>query len=106
MILMILAGEQEVAVAEWTRGANPVPCKWVKQKGLVKGFNFDVAKAEQIFDLLLKEKQLKLPENHKLPTTQELQGGLYCKWHHSFTHTTNDCKELHGRSNRLSSKAD
>ena len=22
--------EQEVAVAEWTRGANPVPCKWVK----------------------------------------------------------------------------
>src|SRR6185312_11802342 len=49
--------EQEVAVAEWTRGANPVPCKWVKQKRLVKGFDFDVAKAEQIFDLLLKEKQ-------------------------------------------------
>ena len=60
--------EQEVAVAEWTRGANPVPCKWVKQKGLVKGFDFDVAKAEQIFDLLLKEKQLKPPENHKLPS--------------------------------------
>ena len=49
-------GEQEVAVAEWTRGANPVPCKWVKQKGLVKGFYFDVSKAEHIFDLLLKEK--------------------------------------------------
>ena len=61
----------------------------------MKGFDFDVAKAEQIFDLLLKEKQLKLPENHKLPTTQELQGRLYCKWHHSFTHTTNECKELH-----------
>ena len=38
--------EQEVAVAEWTRGANPIPCKWVKQKGLVKGFDFNVAKAE------------------------------------------------------------
>ena len=58
MILMILAGSK----------------KW-----LVKGFDFDVAKAEQIFDLLLKEKQLKLPENHKMPTTQELQGMLYCK---------------------------
>jgi hypothetical protein len=23
--------EQEVAVAEWTRRANPVSCKWVKQ---------------------------------------------------------------------------
>src|SRR6185503_16487213 len=88
-------GEQEVAVAEWTRGANPVLCKWVKQQGLMKGFDFDVTKAEQIFDLLLKEKQLKLPENHKLPTAQELQGRLYCKWHHSFTHATNDCKELH-----------
>src|SRR6185312_10984669 len=42
--------EQEVAVAEWTRGANSVPCKWVKQQGLVKGFDFDVTKAEQIFD--------------------------------------------------------
>ena len=72
-------GEQEVAVAEWTRGANPVPCKWVRHKGLVKGFDFDVAKAEHIFDLLLKEKQLKLLENHKLPTAQELQGRLYCK---------------------------
>ena len=49
-------GEEEVAVAEWTRGANPVLCKWVKQKGLVKGLGFDVAKAEQIFNLLLKEK--------------------------------------------------
>ena len=31
-------------MAEWTRGANPIPCKWVKQKGLVKGFDFDMAK--------------------------------------------------------------
>ena len=38
--------EQEVAVAEWTRGANPLSCKWVKQQGLVKGFDFDVTKAE------------------------------------------------------------
>ena len=22
--------EKEVAVAEWTRGANPIPCKWLK----------------------------------------------------------------------------
>jgi hypothetical protein len=37
---------------------------------------------------------LKLPEGHKFPTAQELQGRPYCKWHHLFTHTTNDCKEL------------
>src|SRR3954464_4665093 len=59
-----------------------------------KGFDFDASKAEQIFDLLLKEKQLKLPEGHKIPTAQEMNGRPYCKWHHSFTHTTSDCKEL------------
>ena len=72
----------------------------------MKGFDFDVAKAEQIFDLLLKEKQWKLPENHKLPTAQELQGRLYCKWHHSFTHATNHCKELCRQIQSVSSKAD
>jgi hypothetical protein len=88
--------EQEVAIAEWTRGggANPVSCKWVKQQGPAKGFNFDESKVAQIFDLLLREKQLKLPEGQKFPTAQELQGRSYCKRHHLFTHTTNDCKEL------------
>jgi hypothetical protein len=66
----------------------------VKQQGPVKGFDFDVSKVEQIFDPLLKEKQLKLPEGCKLPTAQELQGRSYCKWYQTFTHNTSDCKEL------------
>jgi hypothetical protein len=70
--------DQEVAVAEWTRGANSVSCKWVKQQGPTKGFDFDVSKVEQIFDLLLKEKQLKLSEGFKLPIAQELHGRSYC----------------------------
>ncbi|KAK1625922.1 hypothetical protein QYE76_000237 [Lolium multiflorum] len=37
------------------------------------------------------EKQLKLPEGLKLPTA-ELNGKPYCKWHNSFSHTTNDCR--------------
>jgi hypothetical protein len=76
-------------------GANPVSCKWVKQQEPAKGFDFDESKVEQIFDLLLREKQLKLPKGHKFPTAQELQGRPYCKWHHLFRSTTNDCKELH-----------
>jgi hypothetical protein len=60
--------EQGVAIVEWTRGANPVSCKWVIQQGPTKGFNFDESKVQQIFDLLLREKQLKLPEDHKFPT--------------------------------------
>jgi hypothetical protein len=86
--------EMEVSVAEWARGANPVSCKWVKQTGPAKGFDFDVSKVEQIFDLLLKEKQLKFPEGYKPPTAQELKGRSYCKWHDSFTHRTSECMEL------------
>ncbi|KAK1646055.1 hypothetical protein QYE76_063860 [Lolium multiflorum] len=85
------AGDQEVAVAEWTRG-NPVSCKWVKPPGPPRGFDFDVTKTEQIFDLLLKEKQLTIPEGLKFPTIQELNGKPYCKWHNSFSHATNDCR--------------
>jgi hypothetical protein len=70
-------------------------CKWVKQQGPAKGFDFDESKVEQIFDLLLREKQLKIPEGHKFSTAQELQGRPYCKWHHLFTNTTNDYKELY-----------
>jgi hypothetical protein len=69
----------------------------VKQPGPAKGFDFDLSKTEQIFDLLLKEKQLKLPEGHKIPTLQEMNGRPYCKWHHTFTHATNDCKVLRGQ---------
>jgi hypothetical protein len=75
-------------------GANLVSWKWVKQQGHAKGFDFDESKVEQIFDLLLRGKQLKLDEGHKFPTAQELQGRPYCKWYHLFTHNTNDCKEL------------
>ncbi|KAK1681531.1 hypothetical protein QYE76_042379 [Lolium multiflorum] len=88
------AEDQEVAVAEWTRTPVPVSCKWVNPPGPPRGLDFDVTKTEQIFDLLLKEKQLKLPEGHKIPTAQEMNKRPYCKWHHTFTHATNDCKVL------------
>ena len=50
MILIILARNKKWLWQSGPGGSNPIPCKWVKQKGLVKGFDFDVAKAEQIFD--------------------------------------------------------
>ncbi|KAK1628192.1 hypothetical protein QYE76_002507 [Lolium multiflorum] len=87
------AEDQEVAVAEWTRTPVPVSCKWVNPPGPPRGLDFDVSKTEQIFDLLLRE-ALKLPEGHKIPTAQEMNKRPYCKWHHTFTHATNDCKVL------------
>ncbi|KAK1684583.1 hypothetical protein QYE76_045431 [Lolium multiflorum] len=63
-----------------------------EDEGPPRGFDFDVTKTEQIFDLLLAEKHIKIPEGHKVPTVQELNGKPYCKWHNTFTHTTNDCR--------------
>ncbi|KAK1647133.1 hypothetical protein QYE76_064938 [Lolium multiflorum] len=79
-------------LAEWTRGGTPVACKWVKPPGPPRGFDFDVTKTEQIFDLLLKEKQLTVPEGLKFPTAKELNGKPYCKFHNSLSHATNDCR--------------
>ncbi|KAK1618868.1 hypothetical protein QYE76_024385 [Lolium multiflorum] len=63
-----------------------------KPPGPPRGFDFDVTKTEQIFDLLLKEKQLTIPEGLKFPTAQELNGKPYCKFHNSLSHATNDCR--------------
>ena len=72
----------------------------------MKGFDFNVTKAEQIFDLLLKEKQLKLPENHKLPTAQELQGGCTVNGITRSLMPQVNARSCVVRFNRLSSKAD
>ena len=98
--------EQEVAVAEWTPGANPVPCKWIKQQGLVKGFDFDVTKAEQIFDLLLKEKQLKLPENHSYRRHKNCREGCTVNGTTRSLMPRVNARSCVVRSNWLSNKAD
>jgi hypothetical protein len=81
-----------------------VSCKWVKQQGPTKGFDFNESKVEQIFNLLLREKQLKLLEGHKFPTAQELQGRPYCKWHHLFTTPPMTAKSSVDKFNQLLSR--
>ena len=56
-----------------------------------KKYNFDLSKIEQIFDLLLKDGQIKLPDGHKIPSAEEMKDKKYCKWHDCWTHPTNSC---------------
>jgi hypothetical protein len=58
------------------------------QKGKVK-FTFNVGKCDKIFDELLKNYNIKL--SHTIPSIGELKTCVYCKWHGSFLHNTNDC---------------
>ena len=55
-----------------------------------EAYLFDISKVNQLFDYLIKDKQIKLSENHKIPPTDEIKGKKYCKWHHFWTHTTNN----------------
>jgi hypothetical protein len=53
-------------------------------------YTFDVAKCDRIFDYLLQEKQIKLPSGHVIPSPEQLKKHVYCKWHNSYSHATND----------------
>jgi hypothetical protein len=57
------------------------------QKEKVK-FTF-ITKCDKIFDELLKHGNIKL--SHVIPPVEQLKGRVYCKWHSSFLHNTNDC---------------
>ena len=46
-------------------------------------YTFNVAKIEEIFDFLLKEKFITFPQDHQLPIKEELMGKVYCKYHNS-----------------------
>ena len=62
-------------------GGKPYTCLVLtpaKRKEKVKAeekeaYLFDISKADQIFDFLVKDKQIKLLEGHKLPPTDQIQ---------------------------------
>lgn len=66
--------------------------QWVKDIGNEEIFDFDINKANRIFDLLLQEKQIVLPQNHMNPSVEELKRRKYCKWHNTGSHHTNERK--------------
>ncbi|KAF3431907.1 hypothetical protein FNV43_RR26643 [Rhamnella rubrinervis] len=57
-------------------------------------FSFDITKADQIFDLLLADKVIKLPDGHRIPSVEEIKKRQYCKWHHSWSHDTVNCLQF------------
>ncbi|XP_051127339.1 uncharacterized protein LOC127248840 [Andrographis paniculata] len=52
---------------------------------------FDVSKADEIFDILLADGQIRISKEQSLATKEEIKERPYCKWHNSFTHYTNQC---------------
>jgi hypothetical protein len=61
-------------------------------KKLENAYDFDVKKADKVFDLLLEKKQLRLPTNHMISLAEEHKGKKYRKFHNATNHNTNECK--------------
>ncbi|KAI5335379.1 hypothetical protein L3X38_025512 [Prunus dulcis] len=62
-----------------------------QKAAITKSNTFDISKAEQIFNQLLKEKIIKLSNDHDVPSANEIRNKTYCKFHNVWSHTTNNC---------------
>jgi hypothetical protein len=54
-------------------------------------YTLDMSKCDHLFDLLLWGGVIRLAEGHIIPNADILAKKTFCKWHNSYTHTTNEC---------------
>lgn len=90
--------DTEIGLAEWSKFKKTMMCQWVKDTSKEEKYDFDINKADKIFDLLLQEKQIQLPVGHILPSAEELKKRKYCKWRVLITPTNARCSD--NKSNR------
>ena len=84
--------EDEVAAAEltWTKEPVQVNPRWLRQK---KGtYDFDITKADKLFQLLLKEGRIKLPEGHLMLRPGGVKDKKLCGYHNTESYSINDCR--------------
>ena len=106
---------QEVAVADLST-TGTFTCHILVEKALdlwkkaqIVGtqvqYTFEVAKTKEIFDFLVEEKLITFPQDHQIPSKDELRGKTYYKYHNSWNHTTNACwgfkNVIHDRINKV-----
>jgi hypothetical protein len=76
-----------VAAAEIMWGKEPLTMNqhWVKQ---TKGtYDFDITKADKLFELLVKEGRIRLPEGHSMLRPDEVKEKRYCGFHDRNSHS-------------------
>jgi hypothetical protein len=86
----------EICVAEWVEkpGDKHISCSFLKPNGgrrEVMRYTLDVSKCDRLLDLLLWGGVIRLTKGHVIPNIDILAKKTYCKWHDSYTHTTNEC---------------
>jgi hypothetical protein len=89
--------EEEIAAAEIVWGKEPLKVnqRWIKQ---AKGtYDFDVTKADKLFEFLVKEGRIKLPDGHSMLRPDGVKDKRYCGFHDRNSHSINECRVLRMR---------
>jgi hypothetical protein len=84
--------EEEIVAAEivWGKELVTVNQRWVKQ---AKGtYDFDVTRVDKLFEFLVKEGRIKLPEGHPMLRPDGVKEKRYCGFHDRNSHSINDCR--------------
>jgi hypothetical protein len=84
--------EEEIAATEIVWGKEPLTVnqRWVKQ---AKGtYDFDVTKADKLFEFLVKEGWIKLPDEHSMLRPDGVKEKRYCEFHDRNSHSINECR--------------
>jgi hypothetical protein len=84
--------EEEIVAAEIVWGKEPLTVyqRWIRQ---AKGtYDFDVTKADKLFDFLVKEGWIKLPEGHSMLRPDGVKDKKYCGFHDRNSHSINECR--------------
>jgi hypothetical protein len=84
--------EDEIAIAElvWAKELTQVTQRWLRQQ---KGtYDFDVSKIDKLFELLVREGRIKLPEGHPMLRPVGVKDKKYCGFHNTNSHSINDCR--------------
>jgi hypothetical protein len=84
--------EEEIAAAEivWAKEPLTVNQRWIRQ---AKGtYDFDVTKADKLFEFLVKEGRIKLPDGHSMLRPDGVKEKRYYGFHDRNSHSINECR--------------
>jgi hypothetical protein len=84
--------DKEVSAFEIMWGKEPLTVnqRWIKR---AKGtYDFDVTKADKLFEFLVKEGRIKLLEGHSILRPNGVKEKRYCGFHDRNSHSINDCR--------------
>jgi hypothetical protein len=84
--------EQKIAVAEivWVKEPLTVNQRWIKQAKCT--CDFDVTKADKLFEFLMKEGRIKLPDGHSMLRPDGVKEKRYYGFQDRNSHSINECR--------------